>query len=104
MKNINTLIQEVLNTKLHYRKLYNFYFYDDKELKAVEWPNNIPGLSKPQKVEHYSKLRKFKSMAEQRLVQEDHAHFNAILNKTRELEIMNTEDHQTMVEGAGNQQ
>lgn len=35
VKNINELIREVLNTKLHYKKLYNFYFFDDKELKEV---------------------------------------------------------------------
>ena len=29
VKKINDLIKEVLNTKLHYRKLYNLYFYDD---------------------------------------------------------------------------
>ena len=54
VKNINELIREVLNTKLHYMKLYNFYFYDDKELKHLAWPSNIPGLSKP-KVESPSK-------------------------------------------------
>ena len=37
----------MLNTKLHYVKLYNFYFYDDKELKHLCWPSNIPGLAKP---------------------------------------------------------
>ena len=30
VKNINELIKEVLKEKLHYKKLYNFYFYDDK--------------------------------------------------------------------------
>jgi hypothetical protein len=30
VKNINELIKEVLNEKLHYKQLYNFYFYNDK--------------------------------------------------------------------------
>ena len=51
----------MLNTKLHYKKLYNFYFFDDKELKNVEWPDNILGLAKP-KVESPTKIRKFKSV------------------------------------------
>ena len=57
VKNINELIKEVLNTKLHYVKLYNFYFYDDKELKHLCWPSNIPGLCKP-KVESPTKSNK----------------------------------------------
>jgi hypothetical protein len=65
VKNINILIQEVLNSKLHYKKLYNFYFYDDKQLKDVEWPKNIPGLVKPVKFTAV-KMRKFKSMVENR--------------------------------------
>lgn len=47
VKNINELIRDVLNTKLHYKKLYNFYFFDDSQLKGVEWPDGIPGLAKP---------------------------------------------------------
>ena len=61
VKNINELIREVLNTKLHYKKLYNFYFFDDKELKNTEWPENIPGLAKP-KVESPTKIKKYKSI------------------------------------------
>lgn len=38
VKKINELIKEVLNEKLHYKKLYNFYFCDDSELKNVLWP------------------------------------------------------------------
>lgn len=38
VKNINELIREVLNSKLHYRELYNFYFYNDQELKNTKWP------------------------------------------------------------------
>jgi hypothetical protein len=51
----------VLNTKLHYKKLYNFYFYDDKELKNVVWPSNIPGLSRP-KIDPANRLRRLKSI------------------------------------------
>jgi Leucine-rich repeat (LRR) protein len=58
VKNINELIREVLNSKLHYRELYNFYF-NDNQLKNIEWPENIPGLVKP-KVHH--KLKRFKSL------------------------------------------
>ena len=29
VKNINELIRDVLNTKLNYKKLYNFYFFHD---------------------------------------------------------------------------
>jgi hypothetical protein len=46
VKNINNLIQEVLNTKLHYQKLYNFYFNEESDIKEIEWPKNIIGLQK----------------------------------------------------------
>ena len=36
----------MLNTKLHYKQLYNFYFYHDNDLKNVKWPPNVPGLSR----------------------------------------------------------
>lgn len=61
VKNINELIRDVLNSKLHYRELYNFYFFNDRELKNVEWPESIPGLLKPK---FHQKLRRFKSMQE----------------------------------------
>lgn len=38
VKNINELIREVLNEKLHYKDLYNFYFANDCELKDIDWP------------------------------------------------------------------
>lgn len=38
VKNINELIREVLNSKLHYRELYNFYFVNDHQLKNIQWP------------------------------------------------------------------
>jgi hypothetical protein len=67
VKNINELIKEVLNEKLHYKQLYNFYFYNDKELKDITWPENIPGLLKPiPKSSSPSKLRKFRSLCEPR--------------------------------------
>ncbi len=47
VRKINELIRDILHTKLHYKKLYNFYFYDDKALKDVTWPDNIVGLAKP---------------------------------------------------------
>lgn len=47
VKKINELIRDVLITKLNYKKLYNFYFYDDKDLKGISWPDNIVGLGKP---------------------------------------------------------
>ena len=64
MRNINELIKEVLNSKLHYRELYNFYFYNDKELKNLEWPENVLGLIKPK---YTSKLKRFKSLQEPRV-------------------------------------
>ena len=60
VKNINELIRDVLNSKLHYRELYNFYFYNDGELKSLEWPENIPGLVKPKP----QRLKRFRSLQE----------------------------------------
>ena len=59
VKNINELIRQILNSKLHYRELYNFYFYNDNELKNTKWPDNIPGLVKPKFTQ---KLKRFKSL------------------------------------------
>jgi hypothetical protein len=46
VKNINLLVQEILNTKPQYKALYNCQFQEDEELGAVEWPKSIQGLGK----------------------------------------------------------
>jgi hypothetical protein len=42
---------------LHYRELYNFYFYNNQELKNTQWPDNIPGLTKPKFTQKLKRLR-----------------------------------------------
>ena len=60
VKNINLLIQGILNTKQQYKSLYNCQFSDDQQLNATEWPNNIQGLFKAAKLEQ-NKPKKIKS-------------------------------------------
>jgi hypothetical protein len=45
VKNINSLVQEIMNNKLQYRCLFNCSFGEHEELACAEWPKNIPGLS-----------------------------------------------------------
>jgi hypothetical protein len=55
-----------MNNKIHYKQLYNYYFQDDAQLKDVEWPRSIQGLTKVSRIE-VSKLRKLKSISETKL-------------------------------------
>ena len=61
VKNINSLITELLNAKMQYRQLWSYSFGDSEDLYSVEWPKNIQGLLKQTKVEP-NKMRKLKSM------------------------------------------
>lgn len=70
VKNINVLIQEIMNNKIHYKQLYNCYFSEDAQLKDVEWPRNILGLTKASRME-LSKLRKLKSISETKIASND---------------------------------
>ena len=70
VKNINVLIQEIMNNKIHYKQLYNCYFSEDVQLKDVEWPRNILGLTKATRIE-LSKLRKLKSISETKIASND---------------------------------
>lgn len=70
VKNINVLIQEIMNNKIHYKQLYNCYFSEDSQLKDVEWPRNILGLTKATRME-LSKLRKLKSISETKIASND---------------------------------
>lgn len=53
-------------TKTFYKQLFNNYFSEDPQLKDVEWPKAILGLTKASKLE-IGKLRKLKSISETRL-------------------------------------
>lgn len=59
-----------MNNKIHYKQLYNCYFQDDPQLKDVDWPRNILGLTKASRME-ISKLRKLKSISETKLTSND---------------------------------
>lgn len=50
VKNINSLITDILSTKTQYKSLYNCFFQEDERFQEVEWPKNVIGLIKPFKV------------------------------------------------------
>lgn len=70
VRNINVLIQEIMNSKIHYRQLYNCYFQEDPLLRDADWPRNVLGLIKANRIE-VSKLRKLKSISETKLTTND---------------------------------
>lgn len=64
VKNINSLISDILSTKNQFKQLYNCFFTESENLNQVEWPKNIVGLIKPKAIEIASKIKKFKSVYE----------------------------------------
>jgi hypothetical protein len=70
VRNINVLIQEIMNSKIHYKQLYNCYFQEDPSLRDADWPRNVLGLTKANRIE-ISKLRKLKSISETKLAGSD---------------------------------
>lgn len=64
VKNINSLVSDILSTKTQYKQLYNCYFTENECLNQVEWPKSIVGLIKPKATETANKFKKFKSIYE----------------------------------------
>lgn len=48
VKNINSLLQDTLYSKPIYRGLFGSGWFQDAELNGVEWPRNVPGLTRAQ--------------------------------------------------------
>lgn len=61
-----------MNSKIHYKQLYNCYFQEDPRLRDADWPRNVLGLTKANRIE-ISKLRKLKSISETKLAGSDDA-------------------------------
>lgn len=63
VKNINSLVSDILSTKTQYKQLYNCFFTENECLDQVEWPKSVMGLIKPKAIES-TRFKKFKSVYE----------------------------------------
>lgn len=63
VKNINSLVQEIISTQPQYKQLYNNLTLIHEGLEVVEWPKNVLGLAKTTSY----RQKKFKSLCDAKL-------------------------------------
>ena len=48
VKNINSLLQDTIYSKRNYKGLFGSGWFRDAGLNTIDWPKNVPGLSRAQ--------------------------------------------------------